>query len=259
MALVLDGVQGGLDVAVGLVLFRVGGLVAAAAQQVGLELVVGHLQGAHGPIGMDGPDVDGQRQGTGQLQKGGRRAKAELAPQVVGVEKGQVGQALSQGLDVGRRLPIGGGHEAGKARGVDRQPQPGGQAVGHGLGRPFLLAKKDQVIVGVLEVGGVDDLLQEAAVGGDLLPRPGVLGGSHQDLDPLQRFLQGVGPRVGQQPKVAGEGGVKAGQLIHARPQLPLGEFGQVKGANPEGESLRHATSAPDRAPAGPRRRGSTP
>ena len=67
MAFVLHGLERLLDVEVGLVLLRVGGLVAAPAQQVGLELVVGQLQGAHRLVGMDGLDVDGDGQRAGQL------------------------------------------------------------------------------------------------------------------------------------------------------------------------------------------------
>jgi len=71
-----------------------------------------------------------------------------------------------------------------------------------GLGRLLAVGKEHQVVVGVLEVGGVDDLLQEAAIGGDLLSGSGVLGGGHHGLDALQRLVEGVGARVGQQPEV---------------------------------------------------------
>ncbi len=194
---------------------------------------------------------------AGQLQEGGDRAEAELAPQVVGVEEGVVGQPWVQGLDVGGRFPVGRpdeGREAG--HGLDRQAQSGSQAHRLGLGRLFAVGKEHQVVVGVLEVGGVDDLLQEAAVGGDLLPGSGVLSGGHHGLDALQRLVEGVGARVGQQPKVGRQRGIEAGQLAHPGPQLSLGELGQVEGADLEGESLRHGITPADRGWACPRRRG---
>jgi hypothetical protein len=78
----------------------------------------------------------------------------------------------------------------------------------------------------------VHDLLDEAAVGGDLLPRPGVRRLGHHAFDPLQRLLQRVGPRVGQQAEVALDRGVEMGGLVHPGPQLFLGEAGHVEGAD---------------------------
>ena len=56
--LVLHQPQGLLEVEAGLVLVRVGLLVAAVAQQVSLEPVAGQLQSAHRLVRVDGLDVD---------------------------------------------------------------------------------------------------------------------------------------------------------------------------------------------------------
>jgi hypothetical protein len=89
-ALVVEQAHRLLHVQERLLLLRIGGLVAAAAAHVGPQLVVGELQGAQRPVGADGPHVHRQVQREGQRQEVDGRRKAELAPQVVGVEQGDV-------------------------------------------------------------------------------------------------------------------------------------------------------------------------